>query len=128
MHFTRILLWYNDDNLNKRKECEFSMAIAEITIIPIGTESTSLSSYVADIQKVLQQSPESIRYEMTAMSTIIEGELDHVLQVIRRLHETPFEAGARRVSTSIKIDDRRDKPGSIDQKLESVRSKLNRDH
>lgn len=103
------------------------MAIAEVTIIPIGTESTSLSSYVADIQKVLQQSPESIRYEMTAMSTIIEGELDHILQVIRRLHETPFEAGARRVSTSIKIDDRRDKQGSIEQKLESVRSQLNRD-
>jgi len=49
------------------------MAIIEITIIPIGTASTGLSSYVADIQQVLKQAPEPIYYEMTSMSTIIEG-------------------------------------------------------
>ncbi|ULL19378.1 thiamine-binding protein [Paenibacillus sp. H1-7] len=100
------------------------MAIAELTIIPIGTNTTSLSQYVADIQQVLEQAEEPIHYEMTAMSTIIEGSLDDLMNVIRRLHEVPFSHGAQRVSTSIKLDDRRDKSGSIEQKLKSVAEKM----
>jgi uncharacterized protein (TIGR00106 family) len=57
------------------------------------------------------------------MSTIIEGELDVLLDVIRRMHEVPFENGAMRVSTSITIDDRRDKEGTMEQKLRSVEEK-----
>lgn len=37
----------------QRRQSE--VAIAEVTVIPIGTGSTSLSSYVADMQKVLEQ-------------------------------------------------------------------------
>jgi uncharacterized protein YqgV (UPF0045/DUF77 family) len=40
------------------------------------------------------------------------------------MHEQPFGQGAARVSTLIKIDDRRDKPGSIEGKIRSVREKL----
>ncbi|MBE1444296.1 MTH1187 family thiamine-binding protein [Paenibacillus sp. OAS669] len=100
------------------------MAIVELTIIPIGTATTSLSQYVADIQKVLEQASEPIHYEMTSMSTIIEGELDDLMTVIHRLHEVPFSHGAERVSTSIKIDDRRDKKASMEQKLKSVAEKM----
>jgi uncharacterized protein (TIGR00106 family) len=100
------------------------MAIVEVTIIPIGTGTTSLSSYVADLVKELEQAPESIHYELTAMSTIIEGSLEDLFNVIRRLHELPFLNGAARVSTSIKIDDRRDIAGSIAQKMKSVTDKL----
>ncbi|TVY10324.1 MTH1187 family thiamine-binding protein [Paenibacillus cremeus] len=100
------------------------MAIVEVTVIPIGTETTSLSHYVADLHRLLEDAPEPIHFEMTSMSTIIEGELEDLLQVIRRLHEAPFSQGAQRVSTSIKIDDRRDKPASMEQKLRSVQDKL----
>jgi uncharacterized protein (TIGR00106 family) len=99
------------------------LAIAEITIIPIGTATTSLSSYVAEIQKTLQHA-EGIRYQLTSMSTIVEGKLERVLEVIRELHEVPFTSGAQRVSTSIKIDDRRDKPSTSEQKLQSVKDLL----
>jgi len=100
------------------------MAIAEITVIPIGTATTSLSGYVADMQRTLA-SVEGINYEMTAMGTIIEGSIDRLFEAIRRLHECPFQAGAGRVSTVVKIDDRRDQDSSVAQKLESVRAKLN---
>ncbi|MCS7465036.1 MTH1187 family thiamine-binding protein [Paenibacillus doosanensis] len=93
-------------------------------MIPIGTATTSLSQYVADIQKVLEQAEEPVHYEMTAMSTMIEGELDDLMTIIRRLHEVPFQHGAQRVSTSIKIDDRRDQQASIQQKLRSVQDKM----
>lgn len=99
------------------------MAIAEVTIIPIGTASTSLSSYVADLQRVLEQQ-NNIQYTLTSMSTIIEGSLDDIFIAIRAIHEAPFQTDAQRVSTSIKIDDRRDKASSSAQKLRSVQEKL----
>lgn len=99
------------------------MAIAEVTIIPIGTGSTSLSPYVAELQRVLQKQ-QGIAYTLTSMSTIIEGELGDVWAAIAALHEAPFLSGAQRVSTSIKIDDRRDKASSSEQKLRSVQEKL----
>ncbi|MGG1518807.1 MTH1187 family thiamine-binding protein [Paenibacillus oryzisoli] len=99
------------------------MAIAEITIIPIGTQSTSLSSYVADLHKELERHTD-IAFQMTPMSTILEGPLDRLLEVIRTVHEVPFTNGAERVSTSIKIDDRRDKDASMQQKMDSVARKL----
>ncbi len=100
------------------------MAVVEISIVPLGTGSTSLSPYVAACEKELRKHCGDLKYELTAMGTIIEGDLDQILTLIRRLHEVPFREGAVRVSTSIKIDDRRDKSSSIEQKIKSVENKL----
>ncbi len=100
------------------------MAVVEISIVPLGTGNTSLSQYVAACEKELQNRGKDLNYELTAMGTIIEGDLDRILAVIRSLHEVPFKKGALRVSTYIKIDDRRDKAGSITQKVKSVKDKL----
>ncbi|WP_172197964.1 MTH1187 family thiamine-binding protein [Saccharibacillus qingshengii] len=99
------------------------MAIAELTIVPIGTGTTSLSGYVAEMQRKLA-TLEGISYELTSMSTIIEGPLDRILDAVKTLHEHTFESGALRVSTSVKIDDRRDKEGSSAQKLASVQARM----
>lgn len=99
------------------------MAIAEATIFPVGTGSTSLSSYVAACEKVLQNETR-IRYQLTPMGTVFEGDLDVILEVIRKMHEVPFENGAKRVETHIKIDDRRDKKSTMSQKINSVKEKL----
>jgi uncharacterized protein (TIGR00106 family) len=58
------------------------------------------------------------------MGTIIEGDLDEILRVIRKMHEHPFGQGAVRVSTYVKIDDRRDKVHTIAGKMRSVEEKL----
>ncbi|BBI33792.1 MTH1187 family thiamine-binding protein [Cohnella abietis] len=100
------------------------MAIVQVTIVPLGTGTPSVSKYVAEVHQVLMQSAENIKYQLTPMSTIIEGELHDLLEVIKRMHEVPFENGALRVSTSITIDDRRDKQGTMEQKLQSVEEKL----
>ncbi|WP_432664625.1 MTH1187 family thiamine-binding protein [Wukongibacter baidiensis] len=99
------------------------MAIVEFTIVPLGTKDTSLSKYVADCHKVLEE-VEDIKYQLTPMGTIVEGDLDQILETIRKMHEVPFKNGALRVSTSIKIDDRRDKVSSMDGKVKSVQEKL----
>ena len=98
------------------------MAIVELSIVPIGIESTSLSSYVAGVIKVLEKT--ALKYELTAMGTIISGDLDDILKTIRQMHESCFTAGAMRVLTQIRIDDRRDRQGSTEQKIRSVREKL----
>jgi uncharacterized protein (TIGR00106 family) len=100
------------------------MAIVDISIIPIGTGTPSVSSYVADIHKVLQRHEGRVKYTLTPMNTIIEGELPVLLEVIQDMHEVPFTKGAMRVATNIRIDDRRDKESTMEKKLASVRSKL----
>jgi uncharacterized protein (TIGR00106 family) len=99
------------------------MAIIEVAIIPMGTGSTSVSQYVAECHKILD-SDERIKSELTPMGSILEGDLDTILAVARKMHEVPFENGAMRVNTTIRIDDRRDKNASMEQKLNSVQSKL----
>jgi len=99
------------------------MAIAQVSITPIGTGSPSVSKYVANCHKVLDGIP-GVKWQLTPMATVLEGELDLLLQAVRQMHEVPFTEGALRVSTLIKIDDRRDKPGTMDGKMASVLTKL----
>ena len=98
------------------------MAVVFLSITPLGTGTPSVSRYVAGVEKILRAS--GLRSQLTAMGTIIEGDLDEILRVIRRMHEHPFTQGAVRVSTFVKIDDRRDKEHTIAGKMKSVEEKL----
>lgn len=99
------------------------MAIAEISIVPLGTKTPSVSQYVARAVKVLEKEKD-IKWEITAMGTIIEGDLDRILAVVRKMHEGTFGEGVARVSTTVKIDDRRDKAQSMKGKVDSLKRKL----
>ena len=99
------------------------MAVVDVSIVPLGTASPSVSRYVAKAIKVLQQETE-LKHESTAMGTIIEGDLDKILAVVRKMHETAFTGEVLRVVTTIKIDDRRDKELSIEGKLNSLKREL----
>ncbi|PLR89499.1 MTH1187 family thiamine-binding protein [Bacillus sp. T33-2] len=100
------------------------MAIADVTVIPIGTGSPSVSSYVADIQKLLKQyeAQGKIRFQLTPMNTILEGELPVLFEVIQAMHEAPFAKGVLRVATNLRIDDRRDVIRRMEDKVERVNS------
>src|SRR5512140_372831 len=98
------------------------MAVVFLTIAPLGTGTPSVSKYVAGVEKILRGT--KLTHQLTAMGTIIEGDLDEILAVIREMHEHPFGQGAVRVSTLIKIDDRRDKEHTIAGKMKSVEDKL----
>jgi uncharacterized protein (TIGR00106 family) len=99
------------------------MAIAEISVVPLGTKTTSVSQYVARAVKVLEQEKD-IKYEMTAMGTIIEGDLDRILAAAQKMHERTFGEGVVRVVTTVKIDDRRDKAQGMKEKVDSLKKKL----
>ena len=99
------------------------MAMIDISVVPVGTGSPSVSKFVAGAVKILQNEP-GIKYELTAMNTIIEGELDKLLALAQRMHRSAFDAGAQRVVTTLRIDERRDKPLTIEGKVKAVREKL----
>jgi uncharacterized protein YqgV (UPF0045/DUF77 family) len=50
--------------------------------------------------------------------------MDKVIEAVKAMHEVPFRLGALRVSTTLRIDDRRDQPVTMEGKLAAVRKKL----
>jgi uncharacterized protein (TIGR00106 family) len=101
------------------------MAIVEINIVPLGTSTPSVGRYIADAVEILKES--GLEYELTSMGTIIQGELDEVLTLAKKMHETPFLKGVDRVVTTIKIDDRRDRKATSSDKIKSVSDKLRKE-
>jgi uncharacterized protein (TIGR00106 family) len=94
--------------------------IAQFKIVPIG-EGESLSSYVAECVSIVEKS--GLRYQLTPMSTIVEGEYAEVMDVIRQCHDRIMELSDR-VAISIEIDDRKGRSDAMTQKVMSVRKKL----
>lgn len=101
------------------------MAIAEVSIIPLGTRTPSVGKYVARALKALREE-ENIKYELTSMGTILEGDLEDILRVVRNMHQQSFGEGVVRVVTTLKIDDRRDKASTMIGKVESLQKELER--
>lgn len=99
------------------------MAIMAISVAPAGLGKTGMSEYVAKALDVLTAETR-IRYEIGSMFTTLEGDLDVLMEVAERMHEAIFEAGADRVGTVIKIDDRRDSEMTMKGKISSVSTKI----
>ena len=96
--------------------------IMEISVTPVGKESGSLGDSVVELLKVAER--HGVKYELNAMSTVMEGDLEALLRVAREMHEVCFKLGYPRVQTTIRLDDRRDKDLTMKYKVESVKTKL----
>jgi len=102
------------------------MAVVEVSVTPLGTAGAGVSEFVAGCLRLVEKS--GLNYQLTPMGTIIEGDLDKIFLLLRQMHESPFVAGAGRVSTLIKIDDRRDRQEhTMARKMQSVTVKLKGD-
>jgi len=99
-----------------------SRVVAEIVVVPFVGGPGGLSTYVASVEKTLRSF--NLEVMLTPMGTILEGELDEVLDALKAAHEVPFSMGAMRVSTTIKIDDRRDRELTMTGKVRSVEEKM----
>ncbi|MGE4319367.1 MAG: MTH1187 family thiamine-binding protein [Deferribacterales bacterium] len=95
-------------------------AMAFVSISPLG-DGESVSGYVARAVKVIKES--GLSWELTPMGTIIEGDsLEDVLKVINSAVDTLSECN--RISVSVKIDYRKNKPLGMNSKVDSVMKKL----
>jgi len=94
--------------------------LAEFSIVPLG-KGESVSPIVARVLKIVAES--GISYKANPMGTVLEGEWDQVMGIIKECHQEVMKEADRAV-TSIKIDDRKGRGERIEKKLESVEQKL----
>jgi uncharacterized protein (TIGR00106 family) len=99
------------------------MATAELTVIGLGRSDPSAGEYIAEIQRRLA-AQEKVRYKLQAMGTELEGSTKDILAVVAELHRVPFELGLPRVYTVLKLDERRDKEQTLEDKVRSVEERL----
>ncbi len=69
------------------------MALMQLTVLPLGTDSSSIGEYVVDIQKELAKY--NVNFKLTDMGTILEGEPKHLLTIASKLCKMPFEKGIK---------------------------------
>lgn len=97
--------------------------IIELSVIPIGV-GPSLSEYVADVMKVIENSGH--KYESHSMGTNIECGWDDVIPLVKECHDALKEKGVARISTTVRISERTDKPYTMEGKMKSLDEKLHR--
>lgn len=94
--------------------------LAEFSIIPIGIGS-SLGDRLAEVLKIVDKS--GMSYKINPMGTVIEGEWNDMMKLIRKCHDSVMKKGER-VITTIAIDDRKGKPNRIDEKVKSIEKRI----
>lgn len=97
-------------------------AVVEVKVVPLGTHHPSISSIIQESLGPVEMT--GLNYRLTPTSTVIEGDLDQVLDLIRKMHEAPFATGIARVLTTITIDERRDKENRMQNMVEAVDPRL----
>jgi len=83
-----------------------------------------LSEYVSKILDLVDES--GLEYRLTPMGTIVEGDWDEVMGLIKECHHTMREHSDR-IETKIIIDDRKGAENRISGKIESVENKLGKE-
>ncbi len=96
--------------------------LAQFSVFPVGADE-SLSGEVAKILDIIDKS--GLSYKFTPMATIVEGEWDAVMALIKECRDT-MRRSNNRVYVSIVIDDRKDARDRLSGKVESVETVLKR--
>jgi len=96
-------------------------AIADVCIVPLGV-GLSVSKYVAACERIFNEA--GLNPRLHAYGTNIEGDWDDVVAAIKRCHEEVHAMDAPRITTSIRLGTRTDREQSMQDKVDSVQSKL----
>jgi uncharacterized protein (TIGR00106 family) len=94
--------------------------LIEFSIIPIGVGS-SIGDQLAEVLKIIDAS--GLPYKINPMGTVIEGEWDEIMKLIKKCHNTVMKTGERAITT-ISIDDRKGKPNRLDEKVKSIERRI----
>ncbi|HHY92274.1 MAG TPA: MTH1187 family thiamine-binding protein [Firmicutes bacterium] len=98
------------------------MALLEISVVPVGTTSASISSFVTRACQAVEK--RGLEYQVTPTATVIEGELPQLIQVAQEMHQLAFQGGTQRVITNMTIDERKDKRQDLDRAVTAVTTEL----
>jgi uncharacterized protein (TIGR00106 family) len=98
------------------------MVLLEFSMAPL-EKGASVGEYVARSLKIIDES--GLDYRLHAMGTIVEGEIDDVLGVLKKCFES-MAAECERITCTAKLDYRRGHTGRLEAKVRSVEKKLGR--
>jgi uncharacterized protein (TIGR00106 family) len=94
------------------------MVLAQISVYPLG-EGSSLSKYVKKGIGIIKKS--GYHYEIGGLSTAVEvPDLETLFDLVKKVHQSHIEAGAKRIVIDLKVDDRRDKNATLQTKKNAV--------
>lgn len=96
--------------------------LAEFSVFPVGARE-SLSKEVAKVIDIIDRS--GLPYTVTAMSTVVEGNWDEVMALIKKCHMS-MKRSHGRIYTSIVIDDRKGAVRRLTGKVDDVEKILKR--
>ncbi len=94
--------------------------IIDLCVVPIGV-GVSVSKYVAACEEIFSEA--KLSHTLHAYGTNIEGEWDEVMAAVKKCHQKVHQMGAPRISTTIKLGTRNDRPQTMADK--SPVSKIN---
>lgn len=95
--------------------------IIEFAMFPTD-KGTSVSQQVSRVIDMIRQQP--FHYQLTAMGTIIEtDELSQALEIVQKAHDILSE-DASRIYATIKLDIRKGHNNRMEQKIQSIVSKI----
>lgn len=98
------------------------MIVAEVSVTVLG-EGSSIGRFVRVAVDALKKS--GLKTISGPNGTSIEAvSIDEILDAVRAAHMAVVDMGAKRVVTTLKIDDRRDKPATMETKLRAVNQSL----
>jgi uncharacterized protein (TIGR00106 family) len=92
------------------------VVIAEFSIHPIGS-GTSVGKYVKAAIRSLSAIP-GLKYQVTPMATVLEApDIATILRAVEVSHDTLRSMGAKRISSSLRIDERLDRRRTMKDKV-----------
>ena len=117
----------NKENVRK------AVVHAEVSLIPIRSrgpptsgvkEETGMSREIAVAFNAISK-VEGLKTILTPMGTLIESEnLANIFRAVELAHKAVKETGVKRIITTIRLDERIDASHTLEEKVESVKSKL----
>ena len=96
------------------------MVLLEFSMSPMD-KGESVSNYVSRSLEIISES--GVDYRLNPMGTVLEGEWDEVMNVVKRCYET-MRSDCKRITCSVKIDYREGGKGRLTSKIASVEDKL----
>ena len=82
-----------------------------------------IGTYVSRCLDIVDRS--GMPYRLNAMGTVVEGSFDDIMTLIARCHKAVAQ-DCERVSTIVKIDDRKGATGQLETKVKDVERRLGR--
>ncbi len=94
--------------------------LIEFSIVPVGSGS-SIGDRLAEVLKIVDSS--GLPYKVNPMGTVVEGEWDDLFKLVKKCHNSVIKR-EERVITTISVDDRKNKPNRIEEKVKSIEKRI----